>query len=651
MTWTPSDSEQTYQVNAWGEPYFGINDKGRVEVTPDGNGGPSIDLADLVDQIRRRGVPSPILLRFDGILRSRVREVNTAFAKARRDANYPATYRGVFPIKVNQERHVVESLLAEGKAHGMGLEVGSKPELIAAIAIQAGEGALMICNGYKDREYIEMAMLASHLGITAVLVVEKWTELATILEASERLGIDPVIGVRAKLSIRGSGRWQDSVGERSKFGLTTRQIVNVVETLREAGKLDCLQLTHFHIGSQITHIRAVKQAMREATNLLSGLTQMGANIKWFDVGGGLGIDYDGSNTDFESSRNYSLQEYANDIVWALSECCEKYGIPAPIIVSESGRGLAAHHAVLVADVVGVSSLDPQHEPSPIPDDAPDVLVGLAPLASGMTEANHMERYHDALEARETASLLFETGQLSLPHRALVEEYVWRARRAVLDITRTLEYVPEDFADLENELADTYFVNFSIFQSMPDSWAIGQLFPILPIHRLEEEPTQRGILADLTCDSDGKISKFIDRRDVKNVLELHKFTPGERYDLGFFLVGAYQEILGDMHNLFGDATVVHVDIDEKGRPKLSHVLRGDRVKEVLAFVEYYEADLLRSLRGHVEDALEEGRMSYEESADFWARYESGLRGSTYLTPESQITPIPSDEADEQRVTSE
>jgi arginine decarboxylase len=644
MSWTPTDSEQTYQVDAWGDPFFGINATGRVQVTPDGNGGAAIDLADLVDQIRRRGVPSPILLRFDGILRTRVRQLNEAFAVARKDAQYPAAYRGVYPIKVNQERQVVEALLAEGKVHGLGLEVGSKPELIAAIAIQAGEGTLMICNGYKDREYIEMALLASHLGITAVLVVEKRTELDTILEAAERLGIEPVIGVRAKLSIRGSGRWKDSVGERSKFGLTTRQIVDVVETLRARDKLDCLKLTHFHIGSQITHIRALKQAMREATNLLAGLSQMGVKVQWFDVGGGLGIDYDGSSTDFESSRNYSLQEYANDVVWALAECCETNGVEAPVIVSESGRGLAAHHAVLVSDVVGVSSLDPKHEPSPIPDDAPSVLIDLAPQATGMTEANYMERYHDALEARETASLLFDTGQLSLPHRALIEEYVWRVRRAVLDVTRTLEYVPDDFEDLENELADTYFVNFSIFQSMPDSWAIGQLFPILPIQRLNEEPTERGILADLTCDSDGKISKFIDRRDVKSVLELHKFTPGERYDLGFFLVGAYQEILGDMHNLFGDANVVHVDLDANGRPKLSHVLRGDRVKEVLGYVEYFEADLLRSLRGHVEDALEKGRMTYEESADFWARYESGLRGSTYLTPESQIAPIPSDESE-------
>ena len=549
-TWNHEKSEALYNVSKWGRDYVSISPEGNVLVTPEGPDGPQIDLFELVLTLRRRGLQTPILLRFDGLLRARVKEVNRAFEHAIREYEYEAPYRGVFPIKVNQGRFVVEGLLEEGRKHGMGLEVGSKPELIAGIAIQAGAGSLMICNGYKDEEYVEMALRSTQLGIKVLLVIEKLTELDTMLSTAERLGIRPALGVRTKLSFRASGRWKDSVGDRSKFGLTTREIVQVVETLRARNMLDCLELLHFHIGSQIPHIGSIKAAMREATNIFLGLRSMGADIRWFDVGGGLGVDYDGSQTNFESSKNYSLQEYANDVVWHIGEACREAEITPPTIVTESGRALAAHHAVLVTEAVGVSGFEDGHLE---PDDgsAPDVVKKFADLRGEITEKNYLECYHDAIELRDEAMLLFNTSQLALADRARVEELYWSVCMEALRITRGLEYVPEDLEGLERELSDTYFLNFSLFQSIPDSWAIGHLFPILPIHRLDEEPTRRAVLADLTCDSDGKIDRFIDLRGVKRTLELHSLRKDEPYYLGFFLVGAYQEILGDMHNLFGD----------------------------------------------------------------------------------------------------
>ncbi|MCB9908976.1 MAG: biosynthetic arginine decarboxylase [Planctomycetes bacterium] len=629
--WTPSDSANLYHVEDWGSDYFRVGPKGHLEVSPEGKQGETIDLFELVGQIQARGVQAPMLIRFDGILRDRVRRLHGVFNRARREFDYDAPYRAVYPIKVNQDRLVAECLLEEGRAHGMGLEVGSKPELVAGIALQAGEGSLLICNGYKDQEYVEMAMLSSQLGITPILVIEKFTELQTIINAHKALGIRPVLGVRSKLTFKSSGRWQDSVGDRSKFGLTASEIVRVVETLKKHEMLDCLQLLHYHVGSQITHIRSFKQAMSESTNVLKGLAAMGVKIRFFDVGGGLGIDYDGSGSDADSSRNYSLREYADDVVWALVDCCTKHNIPQPTILSESGRALTAHHSVLIGEVVGVTSLTGAEEWELESTEAQEELVGLmAELIEGIHPENYLVRYHDAQDMRDNALTLFQNGHFSLQGRALLEKHYWTFMQAVLEISRKEEYVPDELEALELALADTYFVNFSVFQSMPDSWAIDQLFPIIPIHRLGEEPTRRAVIADLTCDSDGKISRFIDERGYKKTLELHQVGKGDPYYVGFFLVGAYQEILGDMHNLFGDTNVVHVDVDAKGRPRLSHVVRGDRVKEVLSYLEYFEEDLLRNLRRHVELALEEERMTYEDSAQFWARYERGLVGYTYLT---------------------
>ncbi len=637
-SWNPADSEELYNVSNWGGGYFRIDEQGHMRVRTNGHG-LGIDLYELVGQIRRRGIQPPVLLRFDGILRGRVRELCAAFDRAREELDYTAPYACVFPIKVNQQRHVVDALLEEGRARGMGLEVGSKPELFAAMAQYCGPDRLLVCNGYKDLEYVETALLTSRLGTTAVVVIEKYTELATILEASKKLGIPPVLGVRTKLGGAGAGRWKDSGGDRSKFGLTTRQIVMLVEELEEKGLLDRLQFLHFHLGSQITRIRSIKQALAEATRTLVGLREMGAPIRWFDVGGGLGVDYDGSSTDTESSTNYDLQAYANDVVYHTKEACDAAEIPHPVILSESGRALSAHHAVLVTEVVGVSDYSTVGIPAQVAEDEHETIKSFAEVCEGVSGENYLESYHDALELRDECMMLFSVGQIGLGERARVEEFFWRTCEKILRITRTLDYVPEDLAQVERDMADTYFLNFSVFQSMPDAWAIEQLFPVLPIHRHDEMPTRRAVLADITCDSDGKVDRFVALRDSRATLELHPWTPGEPYYLGFFLIGAYQEILGDMHNLLGDTNVVHVDESPDGRPRLRHVIPGDRVEEVLSYVEYFRDALRDRLRGTIEEAIEEERMTFEESAALLSRFESGLSGYTYLT-----TPQPGEGTD-------
>jgi arginine decarboxylase len=630
--WTHADSDNLYNVQKWGCGFFRVNEAGNVEVRPEGADSPhrpGIDMYELLGQILRRGVNTPILLRFDGILRARVRAMNEAFNNARKEFGYEAPYRGVFPIKVNQERHVVEALLSEGKNHNMGLEVGSKPELIAVIALLAGHSSLMICNGYKDEEYIEMALLSTKLGITPILVVEKYSEIDTILAVSRRLDIKPSIGMRSKLSGKGAGRWQESGGDRSKFGLTTREMVQVVERMKKEGMADCVKLLHFHLGSQIPEIRSLKNALREATHTLVGLHKLGCPIQYFDCGGGLGVDYDGSSTSFESSMNYSMQEYARDVVYHLQQACSEAEIPQPTIVTESGRALSAHHAVLVTEVLGTTDFTEEGQPPRPADDEHELVRNFHSVHDNVTAKNYQESYHDAVQIRDEAMVLFNVGQISMEERARVEDYFWRTCEKILRITRTLDYVPDDLAGLERDMADTYFLNFSLFQSLPDSWAIHQLFPVLPLHRHNEQPTRRAILADITCDSDGKVDRFIDLRDVKRTLELHPLKHNEPYYLGFFLVGAYQEILGDMHNLFGDTNVVHVDLDDAGRPRLTHVLRGERVQDVLEYVEYFESDLLANLRRSVEKSLEEERITFEESALLYRRYEAGLHGYTYL----------------------
>jgi len=645
--WSHHEAETLYNVANWSGGYFGINDRGNVVVRPHGTDPRArrdgeereLDLHELIGQIRARGAGSPILLRFNDILRGRVRELHDAFDTARREYGYTSPYRGVFPIKVNQDRHLVDVLMEDDSPRPMGIEVGSKPELLAVMGLYATPGRLLICNGYKDPDYIETALLSTRLGMYPILVVEKASELHTILKASQDVGIRPHIGLCTKLGGRGAGRWKDSGGDRSKFGLTTRQIVRLVEELEASDMLDCLELLHFHLGSQITRIRSIKNALGEATRTLAGLCELGAPIRFFDVGGGLGIDYDGSRTAFDSSMNYSLQEYANDIVFQLKEACEEASIEEPTILSESGRALTAHHAVLVSEVVGVSDFSTVGVPAGATEDEHDMIHNFAEVCAMVNAKNFQECYHDALELRDEGMTLFNVGQLSLKERARIEEYFWRTCEKILRITRTLDYVPEELEHLERDMADTYYLNFSVFQSMPDAWAIRQLFPVLPIHRNDEEPTRRAVLADITCDSDGKVDRFIGLREVKPALELHPLHEGQRYHLGFFLVGAYQEILGDMHNLFGDTHVVHVDINGEGRPRLSHFVAGDRVDEVLGYVEYNREDLLASLRRRIEKAIDEDRLSPEDSALLLTRYEAGLASYTYLMLPDTLKPSP------------
>ncbi|MDP6538671.1 MAG: biosynthetic arginine decarboxylase [Planctomycetota bacterium] len=630
-TWTRQDSEALYRVPDWGLGFFGINERGHVEATPDGGSrSHCIDIHDLVAQLVRRGVDAPLLLRFDGIIRARVRALQEAFDRAREEYGYTGAYHPVYPIKVNQDRFVVEGVLAEGARDGLGLEVGSKPELLAVMTLHGRENPLVICNGYKDDDYIELALLSRKIGAETILVIEKDSELERVLDIAERLGIEPCLGVRAKLGHRGSGRWQESGGDRSKFGLTTRQIVNLVECLTGAGKLHCLQLLHFHIGSQVTHIRAFKTALREASRTLAGLHELGVAVRWMDVGGGLGVDYDGSRSDADSSMNYSLQEYANDVVYHLVEICDEIGMAPPILLSESGRALVAHHAVLVTEVLGVSDSTAVGVPAPLAADEAEIVRELAEICEEIDSRSYHESYHDIRELRERAMMMFNVGQLSLTERARVEEFYWRACEEIQRITRRMEEVPADLESLEGDTAATYFLNFSLFQSVPDSWAIRQLFPVMPLQRLDGEPTRQAVLADLTCDSDGRVDRFIGRRGARRTLPLHTPEPDAPYYLAFFLVGAYQEILGDMHNLFGDTNIAHIDLDADGRPRVVQLVRGDRVEDVLKYVDFEERDLVRDLRTRVEDALDGGLLSFEESAGIVKRFEEALHAYTYLS---------------------
>jgi arginine decarboxylase len=626
--WKTHDAVETYGIRHWSKGYFGINRSGHVTVNPNKNPEQAIDLKDLVDQLQARGIQLPILLRFTDILRHRVGEIHDAFRTAIKEFDYQGDYCCVYPIKVNQQRHVVEEILDFGRPFNFGLEAGSKPELLAVLAMTNGLSTPIICNGFKDDEFIKMTVLARKIGKEVIPVVEKYTELETIVRYAQELSVRPVIGVRVKLASRGAGRWKSSAGYRSKFGLTVTEVLEVFDYLKQRDLADCLQLVHFHLGSQITNIRNVKSALTEAARVYVELARVGASVKYLDVGGGLGIDYDGSQTDFESSVNYTLQEYANDVVFRVKSVCDEAGVRHPTIISESGRAVVAYHSLLVFDVLGVSNFDRYQAPPEIPADAPQPISDLFAIYRDLSKKNFLEAYHDAVQSVDEAMNLFNLGYLSIELRALTEQLFWALCGKLLKIVRDLEYVPEELQGLEALLSDTYFCNFSIFQSMPDSWAINQLFPIMPIHRLNEAPTRRAVLGDITCDSDGKIDQFIDLRDVRNTLELHPFD-GQPYYLGAFLLGAYQEILGDLHNLFGDTNAVHVSLDEQGEVNLDTVIKGDTVREVLHYVQYSADEMATRMRKDVERAVRAGKISLDESRQLLAFYESGLEGYTYL----------------------
>jgi arginine decarboxylase len=629
--WTIKDSTELYNVNGWGRDFFSINEAGNIEVTAAGPGSQKIDLKELVDDLRTRGLNLPLLIRFSDILRRRVEQLCGAFQQAIAENDYKGAYRGVYPIKVNQQRHVVEELIEYGRPFNLGIEAGSKPELLVALALQENPEALILCNGYKDRAFIETALLAQKLGRRVIITMDRVGELDTILAAASDLDLRPVIGVRARLSTKGAGKWVESTGDRSKFGVTTAEMVGAVERLRALGMLDCLQLLHFHIGSQITNIRAVKDALREASRIYVELHGLGANMRFLDCGGGLGVDYDGSQTNFHSSVNYTLQEYAADIVSQIAEVCNAKGVPHPDIVTESGRALVAHHSVLIYNVLATNEILAGQVPESVAHDEHPVIRQLAETYEGISRKNFQEGYHDALQIKEEAITAFNLGFLNLKARARVEEMFWATCEKILKIVRDLPYVPDELEGLEKQLSDTYYCNFSLFQSLPDHWAVRQLFPTLPIHRLNKVPSRRAVLADLTCDSDGKIDEFIDLRDVKHTLELHP-PNGEPYLIGTFLVGAYQEILGDLHNLFGDTDAVHVKMDGDDY-RVEHVVEGDSVAEVLAYVQYSKDDLISRVRRAVEAALREKRLTMAEAGRLMKRYEEGLEGYTYLSVEN------------------
>ncbi|GJM21486.1 MAG: biosynthetic arginine decarboxylase [Planctomycetota bacterium] len=634
-TWSADRSAELYNLAGWGSPYFRIDERGSVVARPGGSeepDAPEVALDGVVEMAKQEGLSLPLLVRLNGILGHRVKCLSTAFANAAADYGWKGRHRPVYPIKVNQQRHVVEELLRAGRGVGLGLEVGSKPELLAMVALLE-HPSLVICNGYKDEAYIEMAALAVRLGHEVVVVVEKPSEIETFARVIEREGREaaPFLGVRARLSSQGSGRWVGSAGDRAKFGLSVAQLVECVEWLASVELLDRLRLLHFHIGSQITAIRPWKTALQEASRLFVELRKLGAPLDLFDVGGGLAVDYDGSNTNYVSSRNYSEQEYANDVVWQINNACAMADMPAPDIVTETGRALVAHHSLMIVEVTGAARLTADAPAPPHAGTEEDKLVAeLRSLLERVSEKAAVECFHDAVECREQLLQRFKLGLIDLPTRALGEQVFFAVAERVAQVAEHMDPVPDELSDLRTKLADTYFCNFSVFQSIPDHWAIRQVFPVIPIHRLNEKPAQRAVLGDMTCDSDGKIDRFADLRETQRVLPVHPLREGESYMLGIFLVGAYQETLGDLHNLFGDTDVVHVDFTPEGKPRISAGLRGESVGEVLRYVGYDEAWLMGRYDGALARLVKAEQLTSGEADQVRGDLVRGLGGNTYLT---------------------
>jgi arginine decarboxylase len=625
--WSTQDSVDLYGIDRWGLGLFGVNELGHITVKA-GEG--QFDLRRLVDDLQLRGVQLPVLVRLMDVLQSRVASLYQAFAGAAEELEYQGEYRGVYPIKVNQQRHVVEDLVEYSKPYHFGLECGSKPELLIVLAMSEDPDALVLCNGYKDSAFLEMALISRKLGRNTIVTIEQFDELEKVLAIGEQLGIDPVLGVRAKLASRGTGRWEASSGDRAKFGLTVREIVQLVAILEKRGKLHCLQLLHFHIGSQVSNIRKLRGAVREGARIYAELARMGANMQYLDVGGGLGVDYDGSRSDYASSINYQLSEYAFAVLESIRTVCEERSLKHPVVVTESGRALVAHSSLLVLPVIGVGRALDGEVPGPVQEGAPTSVGKIAEILGWVTVRNALEAYHDAVDVKDQVMRQFLTGGASLEERASVDSYFWALVQKIVTLYEADgQEVPSELTEVVAALADTYYCNFSVFQSAPDHWAIGQLFPVVPLQRLNEEPTQRGVLVDLTCDSDGKINRFIDRRDTKRVLEMH--TPGdEPYYLGLFLIGAYQEILGDLHNLFGDTNAVHVQSTKNGRGyRIKGLVEGDSVTDVLSYVSYSQKQLLGKLRAAIEESLDEERLTMEEGKRLLALYRTCLDGYTYL----------------------
>ena len=626
--WRIEDSAELYNINGWGLKYFSINDKGHVAVTPR-EGSASVDLKELMDELQVRDVTSPVLLRFPDILDNRIEKISKCFQQAADEYGYTAKNFIIYPIKVNQMRQVVEEIVSHGKKFNIGLEAGSNPELHAVLAINTDENSLIICNGYKDENYVELALLAQKMGRRIFLVVEKLNELRLIADISKRLKIRPNIGIRIKLASSGSGKWEESGGDGSKFGLNSSELLEALDFLEKAKMTDCLKLIHFHIGSQITKIRRIKNALKEASQFYVQLQNMGFHVEFVDIGGGLGVDYDGTrSSSSESSMNYSIQEYVNDSVSALVDACAKNNLPQPNIITESGRSLTAHHSVLVFEVLETTSLPIWDEKEELGENPHELVDELYKIWDNMNQPRLLESWHDALQIREEALDLFGLGLLDLRTRAQIEQLFWSVAREVNEIASDMKHAPEELRKISKLLPDKYFCNFSLFQSLPDSWSIDQLFPIMPISRLDERPDRTATIQDITCDSDGKINNFISSHGANSHLAVHALNNKEPYYIGVFLVGAYQEILGDMHNLFGDTNAVHVSV-YKDRYEIDQVIDGETVAEVLDYVQFSPKKLVRSVETWVTSSMKAGIITPEEGREFLSNYRSGLYGYTYL----------------------
>jgi len=636
-SWTIQAARTLYNIDRWGARYFDINDAGHVVARPLQDAGVGVDLTDIAEEARARGLKFPVLIRFQDILRHRVEAINKAFRNAIAEFNYTAQYRGVFPIKVNQLREVVEEILDAGKPFNFGLEVGSKPELFAGLAMQNQPGSLIICNGYKDAQFIRMALMGIKLGKQVIMVVEKLEELKQIIAVSRQVGVEPLIGIRARLASKGAGKWAESGGENAKFGLSTAELLAATELLRAEKLEHCFKLLHFHIGSQVPDILTVKKAVQEASRFYAKLHKMGFPVEYMDVGGGLGVDYDGSRSAFDSSTNYSLQEYANDIVYYIADVCNAEQVPHPNIVSESGRGIVAYHSVLLVEVFGSIAKTKGGDALAFGDREHALVRELLDIKKNIAKLNKLEAYHDAEERKEDAHQMFTLGLLELPDKAKIETLYWEISQEVVASFKGQAYVPEEIRKLEDLLGDQYLCNFSVFQSLLDHWALGQLFPIMPIARLNERPTKEGTLVDITCDSDGCINKFVDLRDVRDTLPLHELNANgngqqEPYYLGFFLMGAYQDIMGDLHNLFGRVNEIHVFLepDEPTGYYIEEIIEGNTIVQTLAAVQYDENEIKRLMKAQVDEAIKSDRMKPSEGMRLLDDYERGLKEYTYLT---------------------
>src|SRR5947209_9940844 len=637
QAWDIHQARNLYNVHRWGAKYFDINEAGRVVARPLQEAGAAVDVTDVIEEAKGRGLKFPVLIRFQDILRHRVESINLAFRNSITEYNYQGKYRGVFPIKVNQLREVVEEILDAGKPYDFGLEVGSKPELFAGLALQSQLGSLIVCNGYKDGSFIRMALLGTRLGKKVIMVVEKLEELRQIIAVSRQLGVEPLIGIRARLLSKGGGRWAESGGENAKFGLSTTELLAATEMLQAENLSHCFKLLHFHIGSQVPDILIVKRAVQEAARFYAKLCKMGFPIEYMDVGGGLGVDYDGSRSAYDSSTNYTLQEYANDIVYYIADVCNAEKVPHPDIISESGRAVVAHHSVLIVEVFGSIAKVSPGEYFQYGENDHALVRELLDIRKNLPKLNKLEAYHDALERKEDAQHMFTLGMMDLPEKAKIEDLYWEISRAVADSFKGQAYVPEEIRKLEDSLGDQYLCNFSVFQSLLDHWALGQLFPIMPVSRLHERPTRETTLVDITCDSDGQINKFIDLRDVRDTLALHELNTNgngqiDPYYLGFFLMGAYQDIMGDLHNLFGRVNEVHVflDSDEPSGYYVEEVIEGNTIIQTLSAVQYDENELKRQMKAQVDAAIKSDKLKPSEAMRLLDDYERGLKEYTYLT---------------------